>query len=208
MVSRGPTASSSSYDGATAAQRQLRGAMARALERWPRLGVSFEAYLRFVERVVPWAGGDDAPDLETLALEDIVLATACLHGDPWALRYFERTVLTAIDSAITRIDDRPEFVDEVRQQLRQRLLAEPSAKIAEYRGQGPLARWVTVAAVRTALNLRAQEQRAQARMSAEAQGSPLADPLDLEAETFKAEYRPALAAAVRQACRGLDPRDR
>lgn len=187
-------------------ERQLRAAMARALERWPKLEVSLEAYAQFVQRATARA---DEPELDALALEDMALAAGCLHRDPQALRYFEQGVLLAVDPAITRIDSRPEFADEVRQSLRQRLLAESNAKIAEYQGRGSLLKWVRVAAVRTALNLRAQEQRRLDRTcGGDPEASPLADPLDLETEAFKAEYRPALATAVRQACLGLGERDR
>lgn len=190
-------------------ERQLRTAMARALERWPKLGVSFEAYARFVQRATGGSGERGEVDLGALALQDMVLAAACLQGDPQALRYFEQSVLEGVAPAIARIDGRPEFADEVRQRLRQRLLTPSSAKISDYQGRGSLLKWVRVAAVRTALNLRAQEQRQLGRASTDEQSvPPLADSMDLETEAFKSEYRPALATAVRQACLELSDRDR
>ena len=65
-------------------------------------------------------------------------------------------MLAKVPEFLARIQGSSALPDEVRQILRERLLVgtggEPP-RIATYSGEGPLAAWVRVAAVRTALNL-------------------------------------------------------
>ena len=92
-------------------------------------------------------------------LDDLYLALACADGSAEAIEIFEETTMVRAKAAVCRIDRRPEFVDEVLQRLRERLLVGDAAKIRRYRGQGSLIAWVTVAAVRVALNLRKSNAR-------------------------------------------------
>ena len=52
---------------------------------------------------------------------------------------------------MARIDSSSQFVDEVKQGLRERLLVGPPPRIAEYSGSGPLGGWLRVVSVRLAI---------------------------------------------------------
>ena len=184
----------------------LRQAWMRALVRWPDIGLDEDEYLSYAR------GSDQVAT--PAGLEDLVLALACLRQYNAALRHFERDVISGIGPAIARIEVRPDAVDEVKQQLRTRLFTGPDAKIADYRGSGPLAAWVNVSAIRTALNLRRADRRAERHTTGADLDDPLADlvlavdTLDVELELLKARFRGAFSGAVRAACRDLGDRDR
>lgn len=87
---------------------------------------------------------------------DLMLAWAAGRGDATALRRVDALV-AEIGPAVRRIDGSPEFVDEVSQAVRVRLLvAEPGAapRIAGYRGRGTLGAWIRAAATRVAIDLK------------------------------------------------------
>jgi RNA polymerase sigma-70 factor (ECF subfamily) len=85
---------------------------------------------------------------------DLFLAAACAAQDAQAVELFERTFLSQVPRLIGRVALNAQQEDELRQQLRIRLLVGPTAKIAEYRGSGPLGAWVRVCALRLALDLK------------------------------------------------------
>lgn len=190
-----------------ASAEPLRQAWTRALVRWPDIALKQEDFLTYTTRTDPVATAE--------CLEDLVLAWACLRQDRAALRHFEREVISGVGPAIARIEVRPDAVDEVKQQLRTRLLAGPDPKITHYQGRGPLAAWVNVSAIRTALNLRRADRRAESYTANPGEhDDPLAelvlavDTLDVELELLKARFRGPLSGAIRAACRDLGERDR
>jgi RNA polymerase sigma-70 factor (ECF subfamily) len=85
---------------------------------------------------------------------DLVLAAACLAGHPAALAILERDHLAAAAAALTRRRLPPADVDEVLQQLREKLLLGERPRLLDYAGRGPLRSFLRVAALRTAHNLR------------------------------------------------------
>ncbi len=144
----------------------LGAALASALEsvhqQWPGLGLSDDVMVAALGQRLGGAGTLQA--LEPLVLPDLVLASACCEGDPRALQVFEREVLPRVRKSVARLNSEPEFIDEVLQKVRERLLlregkAEP--RLTQYAGRGPLVHWLRAAAVRTALNL--HKQRAVSR---------------------------------------------
>lgn len=185
----------------------LRQAWMRALARWPNIELDEDDYLSHAR---------DSDGLATPAgLEDLVLALACLRQHRAALRHFERDIMSGVGAAIARIEVRPDAVDEVKQRLRTRLLTGAEPRIAHYRGAGPLAAWVNVSAIRTALNARRADRRAERHTTGAADlDDPLAelvlavDTLDVELELLKTRFRGAFSGAVRAACRDLGDRDR
>lgn len=87
--------------------------------------------------------------------DDVGLAIACTRGDRAALAAFEALCTRAVPPVVGRFGG-PELVAEVTQQVRTRLLmAQDGAvsRLAGYRGQGSLARFIQAVAVRSALNL-------------------------------------------------------
>jgi RNA polymerase sigma-70 factor (ECF subfamily) len=106
---------------------------------------------------------------------------------------------------IARFDGSADFVDEVRQQLRLRLLAGPAPRIGDYSGSGPLAGWVRVAVSRVALNqLRTMRRRERLVPPAPEQ----VDTPDPEKLLLDEKFRSLLERAVRAAFAGLDDAQR
>jgi RNA polymerase sigma-70 factor (ECF subfamily) len=137
----------------------MEAALERAWEKgraaWPNVELARGA---FAAHVLSKVGPTAAPqDVERLDAEGLYLACACAQGLGSALAELDRHVLAKVPEFLARIQGSSALPDEVRQTLRERLLVasapgEPP-RIATYSGEGPLAAWVRVAAVRTALNL-------------------------------------------------------
>jgi RNA polymerase sigma-70 factor (ECF subfamily) len=111
----------------------------------------FASHVR--SKLPPDAGAEQIDRRDVAAL---YLACACARGVPAALTELDRHVLSKVPEFLARIQGSSALADEVRQILRERLLvgtAGEPPRIATYSGEGPLAAWVRVAAVRTALNV-------------------------------------------------------
>jgi RNA polymerase sigma-70 factor (ECF subfamily) len=85
---------------------------------------------------------------------DLYLAAACAAHLPAAVSLFERTILAPVPRQLGRVALSSHEEDELRQQLRVKLLVGPAPKILEYKGSGPLGAWVRVCALRMALDLK------------------------------------------------------
>src|SRR5262245_40794271 len=179
---------------------EIRRAFDEARAAWPTIEVSFEA---FSARL---AGGDRG------RAADLYLACALSAADPVALAAFDRQFLGDIRSVVAQIDRSSDFIAEVQQILRERLLVGPDAQIRSYRGRGPLAGWIRTAAIRTAITLRRSAQREAAR-------SPGGDPVEAVDQLVAADLGPDIAllrrrhtaeidAALRRAIAALEARDR
>jgi RNA polymerase sigma-70 factor (ECF subfamily) len=146
---------------------------------------------------------DEPPDLEALTrlnASDLYLALALAAKDLRALEIAESELMPAVRQSIGRIDARASFVDEVSQRVRARLLVgdgDAPPAIMQYRGTGPLARWVRVIASRIALDLKRADSRPP--IEREPAPAPVPAPADAELEhmwrTCADAYRAALAEA-------------
>lgn len=175
----------------------------------PGVDVALDPFAAFVERhLAPLADPDQV--LPSLFGADLYLACACAGGDPAALRFFEDQVLPQADAALRRVDASPTFADEVRQILRQKLFVgdgEALPKIGDYAGRGPLATWVRVAAVRTALNLRGSGRREMPMTSSQVAAlAPAVD--DAGLKYLKGRFADEFEESLARACGGLTERDR
>jgi len=142
-------------------------------------------------------------------LGDLHLAFAAGRGDPGAIRRFDEQALSAVGAAVRKVDASPAFAEEVRQVLRVRLLVAEDGgppRIHAYRGGGPLAGWVSVAAVRTALNLKRAERPAVP--VDEQMGELVAREPDPELRHMKGLYRAEHTQALKEALAGLSGRSR
>jgi len=175
---------------------ELRRAFADARAAWPGLGaVPFELFAAHAQGRSPGAHG-----------RDLYLACACALGDAAAIGELDRSYLGVVADAVARIDRSPDFADEVRQVLRDRLLVGDEPKIRDYRGTGALAGWLRTAAVRTALNL----QRAAHKWRHEAPpvDEPLAQMLDPEMALLYERHKQEVKASLERAIAGLEPESR
>ncbi len=175
--------------------RQLYG---EARATWPGIEVAFETFAARLE-----AGG-------RAHAADLYLACACAEQSPAALAEFDRLFLRSVRDAVARIDRSHDFIAEVQQILRERLLVGPDAKIREYRGGGALASWLRTAAVRTALNLRRRAKQEVKRGGAEGfdGNGPFEQLLDPAIALLRQRHMPEIDAALRRAIAALDSRER
>jgi RNA polymerase sigma-70 factor (ECF subfamily) len=184
-------------------------AVARARAAWPELPVNVAGFVEFLAESLA-----DEPDastaLEARHVDDLYLAFACLERSAHAHRAFERDYLVHVDRFVARFGRGPAFADEIRQQLRERLLlgrGDSGPRLAEYAGLGPLLAWVRVAAARAAIDL--------ARKNAAAPGHEdlhevalAADGTDAEARAIKARHGAELQAALEAALAALTAKQR
>jgi RNA polymerase sigma-70 factor, ECF subfamily len=162
-----------------------------------------------LERVVQRAGDLGVDTMRPAdRAADLFLAYACAEGDPRAIRHFERHMLSQIGQYVARFDLPAHVLDELRQQVRVKLLVGSAPGIAQYRGLGPLAAWLRVTVVRMALDLLRST-------GATPSGSDI-DLLELAASLDEGPeravgrglYRQPLVASLERALGQLDLRDK
>jgi RNA polymerase sigma-70 factor (ECF subfamily) len=158
---------------------------------------------RFADHVTAIAGSEALP---TTHATDIYLACACAGGDAAAIGVLEQRYLLPVRGSIARYHTSGDFVDEVLQELRGKLLLPPSPRIARYGGRGPLGAWVRVAASRVAIDLlRTHEPAA----SVDRQPEALADAdLGPEVQILREVYREAFQESLKAALAALSAKDR
>jgi RNA polymerase sigma-70 factor, ECF subfamily len=142
--------------------------------------------------------------------DDLYLACAAARGDPSAIAAFESELSPVARSAARRIDTSADFVDEVVQAARERLLVardELPPRIAEYGGQGTLAAWVRVAAMRIAMNL-LRDRRNNVLVDDETFFDTVTQGSDAERAAARSRYGEVCAEALRAAFAALTPRER
>ncbi|HKE18946.1 MAG TPA: sigma-70 family RNA polymerase sigma factor [Kofleriaceae bacterium] len=175
-----------------------------ARRRWPEIELPA---VRFAGHVAALgiAAGADHPHAD-----DLYLACATSHGDPAAVAAFERELSPVARAAARRIDGSVDFVDEVVQATRERLLVARDGRpprVAEYAGRGTLAAWVRVAAMRIAMNL-LRERRRNVLVDDDAFFDAVRQGSDGERAALRSRYGQACADAVRAAFATLTARER
>jgi RNA polymerase sigma-70 factor (ECF subfamily) len=145
---------------------------------------------------------DDDPHRDERAL-----ATAALAGDPAAQRAIDQLIRAEAERAVIALRQPAWLVDEVHQELAQRLLVGDQPRLASYAGQSALGRWLGVAATRTALNLiRSRKPQVALDDDDDAIVAAIADP---DVALMRERYRDEVSAAVRAAFEALEnARDR
>ena len=165
---------------------------------------------RWAEHVSAIAGEDDP---KTLALEDVALALAAALGEPSAVAEIERTIIEPLPRTLSRLRPTPELVDELRQELREKLLvgtAGGKPKLLEYKGRGPLGAWARVIALRAAYD-RGRASSPDSHKTKETEGA--LDGLidggdDPEIAELRRRYSAELREAFRAAAKRLDAEER
>jgi RNA polymerase sigma-70 factor (ECF subfamily) len=137
--------------------------------------------------------------------EDLALAEAALRGQPEAVRRLTMELLDEAARVVARINPSSDFIEEVKQTLRERLLVSTGgrpAKLAEYTGQGPLVKWLRAVCVGTALNLRRGEHR-EYLVEEVAELEQCATPENLELDLIRARDGAVFKAAFSEAFASL-----
>lgn len=181
---------------------QLSTDFAEAQRAWPGLALSLEGFTAHLARAgvsMPLPAGRAA---------DLFIAAACAAGDQVAIRRFEAQYLGGIEGHVARYGVRGELLEELRQQVRIRMLVGPEPLIGRYRASGPLGAWVRVIVVRTAIALGEGTRRHHQRSDGDALDALVSDALGPEAAAAKALYKDRLQAALEQAFAALGPQER
>jgi RNA polymerase sigma-70 factor (ECF subfamily) len=182
----------------------MEGALTRAWEKgraaWPKVELERDVFAAHVLSKVPPAAAPE--EIERLDAAGLYLACACARGVASALAELDLHVLAKVPDFLARIQGSSALPDEVRQTLRERLLVADAVgeppRIATYSGDGPLAAWVRVAAVRTALNLLEKKDERVGHDSRALQGAAAATTpeQDVSASHQHALFREVLEQAV------------
>jgi RNA polymerase sigma-70 factor (ECF subfamily) len=177
----------------------------RGRAAYPRLDLRPEVFERFVARAVE---GTPEVDRVKLPIEDLYLACACAEDVPGAAVAFEEKLGRIVRRAVARVLPLASEREEAAQRTRYHLLVRSEdgpPKIANYRGEGPLASWVSVAAIRLAVSM-GRAATSDRKLSAKAAGE--AAGVDPELLLMKRELRQEFEAAVEAALAGLADRER
>jgi RNA polymerase sigma-70 factor (ECF subfamily) len=168
---------------------------------WPAVRLDRAAFATWVE-----ASEIQPGDLLERGAE-LFLVAGCVAQDDEALAAFERQMLAPLAGNIGGINLTPDQADEVRQQLRCHLLLPPQTRIGKFRGQGPLAAWVRVCAVRAALAVVSGRDQ-QPRADALALEHLVAPEGDQEISAIKGQYREAFQSALGRCFESLPARQK
>jgi RNA polymerase sigma-70 factor (ECF subfamily) len=162
---------------------------------WPQLRVLRSDFASY-------ASGVSLSQAASAFAGDVFLACACLAGDPRALLELERLLAAQVPLFVQRIDRATDFVDEVRQRVRELLLQGDPPKLARYSGMGALLAWLRVVTIRAALDIKraaSDQEPAIGNDIAEHMAIHAADPeLDLMKQRFHGMFDQAMVAAVGQ----------
>jgi RNA polymerase sigma-70 factor len=113
----------------------LRRAHLAARARWPEIELSLHQFSDHLQRL-GWVS--ELPH----QTEELYLCCACSLGIREACRRLEMEYFPDLAACLAIQCRRPDFVEEILQQTRERLLVGPKRKIASYRGAGTLAAWL------------------------------------------------------------------
>ncbi len=182
---------------------ELRRLVDEGRAAWPSLAL--DAHL-FVQHIAERAAS--CGPLGAVHGGDLYLACACSRAVPGALDAFDEQFEIAIERGVARIDPSRSFAEEVRQVVYERLFVwrgEPP-KILEYAGRAALRSWLSIVAVRVAIDLaRKGGDRAAQRLHREGVG---AEGVGLELEYLKRRHKGDFEGALRAAILRLPERDR
>ncbi len=163
---------------------------------WPGVELGIQAFVGYLaERAA-------GPVPSEVRGPDLYLACACVTRGRGAIESFDRAYLAQMGAYLARLGPTPAFVDEVRQEVRDKLFMSSDAtppRIAEYHGKGALVNWVRVVALRVAMNMRRQPWPAadDGELDRPAPDNP---EMDYEEE----RYREAFDEVIRGAVAALD----
>jgi len=187
--------------GTTGDAARLPELLERAEQRWPTLPVDRAAFTAYLGRHRP-RNSSVEQYLSGVHVEDLLLAFACLRGNPDAHAILDAEYLSRVEKELHRKSWLAPLAADAMQQLRQRLLVGEGSgpKLEQYAGTGPLLALLRAAALRVAMNLR--RQRLPSERQAPVEEAVLLSP-NPEVEFLKAQYQEHFSAAFRDAMAAL-----
>jgi RNA polymerase sigma-70 factor (ECF subfamily) len=183
-------------------QGKFQAAFEAGRAAWPGTKLDLDAFVRRATRL-------DVRDDDAAARgADLYLAWACADRDKAALSFFERLFLPAVDGYVGRLGLSEAVVDDVRQELRIRLLVGDEPRIGQYSGRGPLAAWVRMAAIRVALSLLERSKLRSHAKDVSALGALVGEQTSPELAAVRHRHGSAFQAALERSLDALGPRDK
>ena len=168
------------------------------MRTWPELDAAI-----FEPRLRDALGGRELPEER---IDELALVVACALGNASALTELDALLRSACARAVKPVD--PGAVDEITQQVRERLLIPDAAgrtRLSEFRAEAPLGAWLRAVAMRSALNARRGQNRERHDSAAMELPAPDADP---ELALLRARHRESFREAFASAVAGLTARER
>lgn len=190
----------------TSEERLLAERVEAARQAWPGVRLPDTVFIEYLVAHLP--DGDALGKLAAMNTRELYLACGCVRGDACAIDYLEAEHFCMIEAAVARINDCSDFIDEVKQTVREEaLVSSPNkpAALERYSGRGALGGWLRVMAVRTALRLIRKRGGGRDPDLAHHIPAPVADP---ELEHLRNTYRQEFRRALGDALRGLDHKQR
>lgn len=169
---------------------------------WPTLELSLPDFLGFASREPPWS------ELSGDIVSDLYLAAACAADVPGALQLFRMRMFPVVAHAARTYDASVPFAEEVYQRLCEVMFVgapDSPAKIRQYGGEGPLAKYIGTAARRVALRMATKSARFQGE---EALVEHFSQIHTQETAILKLQHRDLFNRALAIGLRALSDRER
>jgi RNA polymerase sigma-70 factor, ECF subfamily len=131
---------------------ERRRAHRAACTKWPEIELSYHEF----DRHLCGLGWERELPKQT---DELYLCCGCSLGVLEACRRLESDYFPAIKASLARQCGRQDFVEEILQQTRERLLVGAERRIASYRGAAPLSSWLRRVARRLASDLYRKENK-------------------------------------------------
>jgi RNA polymerase sigma-70 factor (ECF subfamily) len=186
----------------------LAAALAAGRASWPMIRVDGQAFADYVGELQGQGQGDVRPEGLLAHGGDLVLACACAAGDREALAEFDRRFIAEVGHHVRRLQLPAAVVDEVRQEVRLKVLFGPVPRIRKYVARGPLRSWVRTLAMRVAFDLADRRGLPLELRDEESLAPMLWASLSPEHAAVKGELAAHMHQALGQALEELSPRDR
>lgn len=141
------------------------------------------------------------------ALAEGYLLAACLSGRKGAVEALEHGYICKLSPRVLKVCRSPDVADEALQLLREKLLLPPEPRLAAYENRGHLAAWLTIVALRTALDVARRTRQGTLRLTA-LDEDLVTHALSPESQCSTRQLDLALRHAMRDAVQGLPDKQR
>lgn len=182
----------------------------RGEKEWPTARVDPKAFAHAALVCAGAASADARAGFAAMRMSDLFLATACAGGDQGAILAFEDAFFGEITRAFSSRSHDEAFLDDARQNIRERLFvghAGQPPEIAKYGGRGSLRRWFRFVVIHHTLNFKRFEARAPVPADIDYEQALLA-PSDPELLHLRQRYSADFRDATKDAALRVSPEDR